>query len=223
MNSKRLLLINGSPRKKGTSYSFSRTLKMLAEDSGSKADIIHVIDYFDGREDIAALKALLTEADIVAIIAPLYADALPYPCIWFLEKLADEFRGKLRGKDLFALGQCGFPDNTRIEPILNSCRLFAEETGMNWLEGLAYGGGAILNGALLEDLGRKGKKITSGFKLAMDNILKGEIISSEAQEIITLRIPKLLYRPLAAYLNNNARKQARMNGNVDFTRKVYLE
>lgn len=223
MNSKKLLLINGSPRKKGTSYSFSRTLKMLAEDLGSKAEIIHVIDYFDSREDFESLKALLRESDIIAIVAPLYADTLSYPDIWFLEKLADEFCSGLKGKDLFAIGQCGFPDSTRIEPMLNSCRLFAQETGMNWLGGLAYGGGAILNGAFFEDLGRKGEKIISGLKLAMDNILIGEKISSEAQEIITLRIPKLLYRPLAVYLNNNAKKQARLNGNVDYTRKVYLE
>ncbi|HYE82022.1 MAG TPA: hypothetical protein VEG39_07640 [Clostridia bacterium] len=223
MNNKRLLLLNGSSRKKGTSCSFSRTIKQLAEASGNTAEIIHVIDCYDGREDFDAVKGLISQNDIIAMVAPLYADTMPFFDIWFLEKLADECRNELKGKGLFAVGQCGFPDITRIEPLIDNCRLFAEETGMNWLGGLAYGGGGIINGALMEDLGKKGERITSGFRLALDNILKGEEIPSRAQELLTINIPKLLYRPLAAYLNNNAKKEARKAGNMDYERKVYLE
>ena len=220
---KRLVLINGSPRKKGTSYSFSRTIGMLAEASGNAAEIIHAIDCFDGKEDFESLKELIIKSDIIAVISPLYADTLPYHVIWLMEKLADEYRDALEGKGFFAVGQCGFPDITRIEPLLNCCRLFAEETEMRWLGGLAFGGGPLINGAFLEGLGKKGEKITLGFKLALDNILKGEKIGAESQKLITFNIPKLLYRPLAAYMNNNAGKQARLNGNIDYARKVYLE
>jgi len=223
MDTKRLVLINGSPRKKGTSYSFSRTIGMLAEASGNTAEIIHAIDYFDGKEDFESLKELIIKSDIIAVISPLYADTLPYHDIWLLEKLADEYQDALKGKDFFAVGQCGFPDITRIEPLLDSCRLFAEETEMRWLGGLAFGGGPLINGAFLEELGKKGEKITLGFKLALDNILKGEKIDTDSQKLIMFNIPKLLYRPMAAYLNNNARKQARQNGNIDFARKVYFE
>lgn len=223
MNSKRILLVNGSSRKKGTSYSFSRTIKMLSEDLGNTAEIIHAIDYFDGREEFNHLKELIEKSDVIAIISPIYSDTLPYHDIWLMEKLAYEYSNELKGKGFFAVGQCGFPDITRIEPLLDSCSFFAMETGMNWLGGLAYGGGAILDGAFLEDLGKKGEKLKSGFKLALYNILKGEKIGTEAQELITVRIPKLLYWPLTAYLNNNAKKLARENGNADYKRKVYLE
>jgi len=50
-------------------------------------------------------------------------------------------------------GACGFPDITRIEPLLNCCRLFAEETEMRWLGGLAFGGGPLINGAFIPALG----------------------------------------------------------------------
>lgn len=223
MNTKRILLLNGSSRKKGTSFSFSRTIKSLAEDRGSTAEIIHVIDYFDGKEDSNHLKGLIEQSDIIAMIAPLYADTLPYYDIWLMEMLSKDCGQVLKGKDFFAIGQCGFPDITRIEPLLESCRYFAMETGMNWLGGLAYGGGAMLNGAFLEDLGKKGEKLTTGFKLATDNILKGEKIGPEVQPLITMKIPKLLNHALVVYLNNNAKKLARENGNVDYKRKVYLE
>ena len=223
MNTKRLLLLNGSTRKKGTSYSFSRTMKILAEDMGNTAEIIHVIDYFDGKGDFDHLKGLIGQSDIIGMISPLYADTLPYHDIWFMEKLVWECGNELSGKNFFAIGQCGFPDITRIEPLLESCRYFSLETGMNWLGGLAYGGGAMLDGSLLEDLGKKGEKITSGFKLALESILKGEKISPQVQELITMKIPKLLNWALAAYLNSNAKKLAQENGNVDYKRKVYLE
>lgn len=223
MDTKRIVLLNGSTRKKGTSYSFSRTMKILADDMGNSTEIIHVIDYFDGKADFDDLKGLIEQSDIIGMISPLYADTLPYHDIWFMEKISNEYSHELSGKDFFAIGQCGFPDITRIEPLIESCRYFALEAGMNWLGGLAYGGGAILNGALLEDLGKRGEKITSGFKLALTCILKGEKISPQVQELITMKIPKFMNWALSAYLNNNAKKLARENGNVDYKKKVYLE
>ncbi|PKM94347.1 MAG: hypothetical protein CVU84_09745 [Firmicutes bacterium HGW-Firmicutes-1] len=216
------LLINGSPRKTGTSYSFARTIKMLIEKEGNNAEIIHVYDYFDGKESIHNLKTIIPEYDTLALIAPLYVDTLPYPDIWFLEEMLKDCKDELNTKGLFAIGQCGFPDITRCEPLLDVCKFFAEETKMNWLGGLAYGGGAILNGALLENLGKKGETITAAFKCALDSIHQNKPISQKAQALITLKIPKLLYRPLAVFLNNNARKTAKKNG-ICLERKFYLE
>jgi len=223
MSVKKLLLINGSPRKKGTSYSFARTMKQLAESMGNEAEIIHVIDYFDGKERVEHLRELMIQSDIVAMAAPLYADTLPYPDIWLMEKLIGICNDELKGKAFFAVGQCGFPDITRIEPLLAACRFFAEDAGMKWLGGLAYGGGPMINGALMEELGKKGEKITSGFKLALESIFRGEEIPSGAQELITMKIPKILYRPLVLMMNQRANKLAKASGNLDFKRKVYLE
>ncbi|MCX8130884.1 MAG: hypothetical protein N3I35_12375 [Clostridia bacterium] len=223
MSTAKLLLLNGSPRKKGTSYSFSRTIKKLVEDAGSIAEIIHLIDYFDGKAKFDTLKDSLLKSDVIALVSPLYSDTLPYFNIWMLEKLVSECKDDLKGKNFFAVGQCGFPDITRIEPLLDAGRFFAEDMGMKWLGGLAYGGGAMINGTLLEDLGERGKRITSGFEMAVQNILRGERISPKSQETITLKIPRTLYWPLIVYLNTKIKKLAKENGNVDYGRKVYLE
>jgi multimeric flavodoxin WrbA len=224
MSGKRLLLINGSPRKNGTSFSFARTVKKLAEDGGNTAEIIHIIEYLDGAKNMADLKCLVSKNDIIGLITPLYVDTLPYPVIWFMEKLSAELGSELRGKGFFAISQNGFPDITLFEPLLGSCRCFAESTGMQYMGGLGYGGGAIIDGALLEDLGKKGEKITAGFKLALESICRGEKIPSESQEMITMKIPKIFYWPLAVYLNRNARKTAREKyGITDLRRRVYLD
>ncbi|WP_105615279.1 NAD(P)H-dependent oxidoreductase [Vallitalea okinawensis] len=220
---KKLLIFNGSPRKKGTSFSFGRTLKILIEEAGHTAEILHVIDFFDEKISLEGLKYNIEKSDMIALVAPLYVDTLPYPVMWFLEKLAADFQTDLRGKNFFAIGQCGFPDITRNEPLIESCRLFAEETGMKWLGGLSYGGGAILNGKLVENLGKEGRKITAAFKLALEDALQGKQISSKSQELITVKIPRILLRPLAAFLNHQSRKLGKENGIKDLTKKVYLE
>ena len=223
MNKKSLVIFNGSPRKNGTSYSFALTIKKLAGDEGNTAEIIHIIEYFDGKKDFDNLKAIISQSDIIGLVTPLYVDALPYPVIWFLEKLSFELKQELSGKSFFAVSQSGFPDIRLFKPLLGSCRCFAEAVGMNWLGGLGYGGGAIIDGALMENLGKKGRKITSGFKLALEDIIQGRKISSKAQDLLTLKIPTFLFRPLAAYLNHMARSTARKEGVKDIKRKVYLE
>ncbi len=223
MNDKKMIIFNGSPRKKGTSYSFARTIKILAKEKGSKVDIINIVEYFDKEKNFNSLHRILSESDIIGLIAPLYVDTLPYMDIWFLEKLLTEYKTDLKGKKFFAVGQSGFPDIEVSNPLLDSSRLFAQASEMKWMGGLAYGGGARLNGALMEDLGRTGRKITSGFKIALDDIYRGERISAKSQELLTVRIPKFLYRPLAALLNSMSRKNARKYGVTDLSKKVYLE
>ena len=220
MSNKNVLVLNGSPRKKGTSYSFGCTIKQLAENQGNSAKVFHVIDYFDKKVDLDVLLEMISRTDILCLIAPMYVDSLPYPVLWLMEKLHLEYPDALKGKGFFAITQYGFPDVTLAVPTLGSCRIFAEATGMNWLGSLAYGGGAMLDGAKLEELGAKGQKITAGFKLALEEIFLGNPIPVQAQELLTLKIPKILYRPMAAFLNAKAKKTAREHG-IDIRTKAY--
>lgn len=222
MNSKKIILFNGSPRRKKTSYSFARTLKKLTEDKGNTAEIINIIDYCEQKQSFEKLREIINQSDIIGLVAPLYVDTLPYPAIWFLEELSNKIKEELEGKSFFAIGQCGFPDIKLIEPLIGSCKCFADKTRMKWLGGLSYGGGAILDGAHMEDLGKKGEKITSGLSIALESIIKEEDIPSKAQDLLTIKIPKILYRPLAEYLNFNSRRIAKKNGVTDIERKFYL-
>ncbi len=219
---RQILILNGSPRKNKTSYSFARTLKALAEEMEHEAEIIHIIDYFDGTKSIDELRPLVASCEIIGLTSPLYVDTLPSYVIWFFETISKELKCELRGKSFFAIGQCAFPDITMNEPLIESCRLFANALEMNWLGGLSYGGGVMLNGAALESLGKKGEKMILAFRMALENILEGKRIPSRAQELLTIKIPTILNRPLAMVLNYRARRDAKKKG-IDLERKVYLE
>ncbi|MCR6544155.1 NAD(P)H-dependent oxidoreductase [Dehalobacterium formicoaceticum] len=223
MTQQKILLLNGSPRKKGTSFSFARTIKILTEKQGHEGDIIHIIDYFNQKKDFSDLKVIIPQYDIIGLITPLYVDTLPYPVIWFLEELTWQASDLLRNKRFFALGQCGFPNVKLCESLLESCRFFAEETEMKWLGGLGYGGGSIIDGALLENLGKKGEKITHAFQIALDDLFADRKISFQVQELLTVNIPPILYTPLAAFLNFRAKQNAQKFGVKDLSRKFYLE
>jgi len=56
MNQRRILRLNGSPRKNGTSASFAMTVKRLAEDEGHSAEIIHTMEYLDGVKQIDEIR-----------------------------------------------------------------------------------------------------------------------------------------------------------------------
>jgi len=48
-------------------------------------------------------------------------------------------------------------------------------------------------------LGRKGKKITIAFKLALKDVFHGETISFEPQKLLTVKIHKFFYPPLVDF------------------------
>lgn len=223
MNKKNIIIFNGSPRKNGTSFSFAREIKKLWGGEGNTAEIAHIIEYMDGIKDFNSLRNIILKSDVICLVTPLYVDTLPYPVIWFLEKLSREFKNELNGRDFFAIGQNGFPDPTLFEPLLGSCKCFAQAAGLNWLGGLGYCGGAIINGTPVENLGRRGRKITSAFKMAIEDITQGKMISPNVQERLTVRMPKMLYYPLSCFLNHKARKTAKSLGITNIERKVYLE
>lgn len=219
---RRILLINGSPRKKGTSFSFARTLAALAGQVGSSASIEHMIDYYDGRKSLEHLREQVVQSDIIGLSSPLYYDSLPGPTVWLFEQLQREMPEVLQGKTFFAVSQCAYPFATLCEPLLASCHCFAEATGMRWLGGLGYGFGVLIDGADLDRLGRKGRKITKALRLALEAVLQGQPVPAEAQELLMIRIPRILYRPLAVAMNGLIWLKARRLGVKDLDRKVYL-
>lgn len=225
MKSKKILIFNGSPRKKGTSYSFARTIKKLAEEDRNTIEIIHIIEYLEEGKSIESLKETIAKSDIIALSSPLYVDSLPHPVIWFFERLIEECKDELKGKCFFAVGQCAFPYSEIVKTLIGSCKCFAEAAEMKWIGGLRYGGGVLINGELIENLGKKGEKIISAFKYALDDIYAGRDISPKAQEMLDMKFPKILARPMAALLNHKIKINAKKIGLTvdDIEKKAYLQ
>lgn len=215
-----VLLLNGSPRKQGTSFGFASAIQSLAIAAGCTAEIQHVYDYYDGKRSLDTLRALIAGADVIGLVAPLYYDTLPGADVWLFEQLQT---APLAGKDFFVVGQGAYPFWTLCQPLIGACRCFAEATGMRWLGGLGYGGGVLIDGRPLSELGPKGEKLTEAFGLALTDILRGQPIGPGPQELLTINVPKILFRPFAWAMNFRIWSTARRLGVKNFARKVYLE
>ena len=212
MNSRRMMLLVGSPRKKGTSFSFARTIKTLAEQQGFQVELEFIHDYYEGNKSLSDIRSALAECHTIGLVTPMYVDTLPAPVIWFMEEMTSAADGRLAGKQLFAVSQCGFPEIYLLQPSLESCRLFARANGLVWLGGIGYGGGAIIDGTYLEELGRKGRNITAAFRLMVEDIALGRPIRPEIQKILTIKFPHIFYGLLAVYLNRRTQKMAAKYG-----------
>lgn len=208
---KKMILLNGSPRRKKTSFRFSQAIQKEAEMSGVETEILHIIDAFESPDQLDEIIEKMEDADYLGLVTPLYVDYLPYPVLWFMEEsIKREIRVK-PGAKFFAIAQCGFPDVRLLDPILGACEIFAKKMKREWAGGIGYGG-AILNGIPMEDLGKKGQVIAHAFSMMVADLINDQKIREDVQTEMTVRIPRLLYRPLAFYLNHRSKQIARENG-----------
>lgn len=209
---KKMILLNGSPRRKKTSFRFSQAIQNQAKLRGVETEIYHIIDAFESSEQLDKMIGKMEGADYLGLVTPLYVDYLPYPVLWFMEEsIKREIRVK-SGAKFFAIAQCGFPDVRLLDPILGACEIFAKKMKREWAGGIGYGGGAILDGIPMEDLGKKGEVITHAFSMMVEDLINDQKIREDVQTEMTVEIPRLLYRPLAFYLNHRSKQIARENG-----------
>jgi hypothetical protein len=147
--------------------------------------------------DLRRLASALQEVDVVALATPLYVDSLPGPVTRALEVLARQRAGLGRpGPRFLAIVNSGFPESVHNDTALAICRLFAAETGLDWIGGLALGGGGMLAGKPLAEQGGRTARVVRSLALTADAIARGLPVPCEAQRIEP-PIPAWLYRFLA--------------------------
>ncbi|MEG0309207.1 MAG: hypothetical protein RR636_14790 [Clostridium sp.] len=206
---KNILLLNGSTRVKGNSLNICNSINRIVLDKGLKCSIENIQGYFNGN-NILDIKEKLIDADVIGIVCPLYVDSFPYPVIAFLEELEETFREILKGKSLFVIGQCNFPESRRLTPMILSGECFSKEVDMKWLGSLAYGGSAIrIEGKALENAGKEGQRMIKALDCAMGEIIRGDLISEGAMKLFRNDIHRFLLRAAAfgANMISSAKKR----------------
>ncbi|MGL5674930.1 MAG: hypothetical protein ACRDDX_00785 [Cellulosilyticaceae bacterium] len=197
-------------------------MKQLFEKQGADAELVFLSEY-PKKKSIQSLVQKIEAVDMVGFIFPLYVDIIYSPNVEVMEVLHDSYKEKLKGKSIFGIGQCGFLDITRCEPIVDYLRYFAAACGMKWCGGLGYGGAPRINGTYLENFGKTGRQLLIGFSQAVDELMVGGMISQDTQDIIEEKVPRILYRPLTLMLSHMNRKKGKALGITNLIDPVYLE
>jgi len=184
---KRVLLLVGSPKGNGsTSGALGTYLLEQLEGQGVETEVARIVPFLRSEEGRNQLLHSVAGADLLFLASPLYADSLPSGVTRLFEIIGAE--GKERpgfSETGFAtVINCGFPEARQCDTAIAICRCFAKEAGMEWMGGLALGGGESIGGRPLREAGGVARNARKALDLAAAALAGGRQVPDEAVSLM---------------------------------------
>jgi hypothetical protein len=139
---------------------------------------------------------LVDSSDLLILAFPLYVDSLPSRVVAALELIAEHRRIENipTRRRVVAIVNSGFPEARQNDLALAICRRFAQEVGIDWAGGLALGGGPMIGGRALSQVGGSVRNVMKALDLTATAISEGEPVPKEAVALTAKpMIPLWLY------------------------------
>lgn len=190
-----LLVGSARPAGESTSESLGRYLLERLEAGGATTEV-HRVSHTRSEETIRRLAEELDQTDLFVLSSPLYVDTLPYLATRALERIhAHRVNRPWTNPCWFlAIVNCGFPEARHTATALDICRTFAERARFSWACGLGLGGGEMIHGRRLEEMGPMASSVTRSLDLAAEALLEDRPIPTEAVQLMARPlIPDFLY------------------------------
>jgi hypothetical protein len=188
MSGRRALALSGSPGAAGssTSESLARYLLRRLEERGFETEFARIGPALRSEDGVGELLAKVGKADLLILAAPLYVDGVPSPVIRTMERIAAALASAADcpGPRLVAMVNSGFPEARQIETALAIYRQFAKEAGLKWAGGLALGGGGVVSGKPLDELGGRVRNVTQALDQSAEALAAGLPVPEEAVSLL---------------------------------------
>jgi hypothetical protein len=212
----RAVLLVGSPKgPHSTSNSLGTYLLQKLQENGAPSKKIYLNQCLSSEENKTALLQLIDESDLIILTFPLYVDSLHSQTIETLELIADHEKGKrsLSEKSFVAIANSGFPEAKHNHTALAVCRIFAKQVGFTWAGGLAMGGGAMISGYPLSELGGRVRNQIKALDMTAEALAQEEPIPEKA---VALMSKLVIRRWMYLWMGNRGWKQeAKKQGTLD--------
>ena len=195
----KVLLINLSPRPKGTS---GKLLEYSKEHLGSMYLVKQVNIY---KEETEKIIDSCLESKIIIFIGPCYVNTFPANTFLLLEKLT-MVKEKMSNQLVYAVIQGGMPYIHTHYSGLQAVSLFCKECGIEYMGGFVLGGGAMMNGQDFSVL-PNGKKVQRQFYIFLKKVADKQYSDEAIYKKVEWRLPVIGWRILARKLNKMLRKQ----------------
>ncbi len=204
---KRYLLVNASPRAKGTSAMLAGILEAFLKTQGHAVSRLALYPHLNRMETLADA---FRDADILVVLGPCYVNTFPADTYAFLEALAAHPEAH-RGQKVYGVIQGGMPTAHTHRSGLEALRLFAKSCGLSYGGGFVMGLGAMLNG---EDLSKlpNGKKVKKQLDVFFGHVARGEDSPDSVYEKALLRLPSIAVRLMARWANGSIDKNQKAHG-----------
>jgi multimeric flavodoxin WrbA len=190
-------LLVGSPKgPNSTSNSLGTYLLERLEQKGVTSEKVYISHCLSSDEKRAAMLHLIDNSDLIILVFPLYVDSLHSQAIKTLELIAEHEKDKpeLSKKSFVALANSGFPEAEHNDTALAVCRIFAKQVGFTWAGGLAMGGGGMIAGQPLSEIGGRARNQTKALEIAAEALAQGVVIPERAVALMSkLGIPRWMY------------------------------
>lgn len=196
-DSKRIALINGSPRT--VEQTASQNLILLQENilkmEGYEVFQVNVRKSITSGNRIQAFDAIL-QADVLIITFPLYIFCLPGVLTRFLQDFYEYEKhqsDKMVGKKIYTVVNCGFPEAGINEEAVRVIQSFSRQIGADFRFGIMIGGGGMIGQTLnLSFMKKIRMKLEKDFQEISDDI-HSQNKTIMKNKSIELNIPSQFY------------------------------
>jgi hypothetical protein len=204
---KKMLLINLSPRLKGTSFVLLQMCKTYLENKGYQTQLIHLYNIQNNKDEL--LKAV-KDADTLILSGPCYINTYPADTIAFLQELSIH-KELLHGQSLYGIIQGGMPYTHTHESGLSLLEIFCKKCNMSFKGGFAMGMGAMMNGQPVTKLPNS-KTIVRQLHIFFNHIEKDEISPRQVYQKAQFKLPSFIFGIMAKRMNRTIDKDLRKHG-----------
>jgi multimeric flavodoxin WrbA len=204
---KKILLVNLSPRKDGTSIILLDLCKKYMVD---KVDQIEMVHLYSNLNKLSNLYNSFKDTDTIVFSGPCYINTYPADTIYLLEYLRVH-EELLHGQKLYGIIQGGMPYAHTHECGLDLLEMFSKKCNINYMGGFVMGLGAMLNGREINML-PNGKKVERQFNIFFEYINKGEQVPKCVYEKAVMKMPGVIYKIMAKGMNKKIDKDLKSRG-----------
>jgi ferredoxin-NADP reductase/NAD(P)H-dependent FMN reductase len=192
-----VVILVGSARPVGasTSRAIADDFAARLRDAGARAEIIRATDFARGADQATATAHRLASADVLAVVAPLYVDALPALATQALAETAAVRAVASHPQRVIGIINCGFPEPEHLRFAFASLRHFAAATRGHFAGGLPLAGGEMIHGQALDSLGGMVKPLRDALAAAATALAAGDVIPPDVSlGLARPMMPPVLYR-----------------------------
>jgi multimeric flavodoxin WrbA len=192
----KILLINVSPRLKGTSVVLLRMCQAYLADKGHQIELIHL---YPGLNKMDTLFEAVKDADTLILGGPCYINTYPADTITLLKELSVS-PDLLHGQSLYGIIQGGMPHTHTHISGLSLLEMFCKKCNVCYKGGFVMGMGAMLNGQPVTKLPNS-KTVIKQLHIFFDHIDKNEISPAQVYQKAQFKMPGFIFRLMAKGMN----------------------
>jgi hypothetical protein len=204
------IIINLSPRKKGTSNMLS---EYFDDRLKSEVNSIETCDLYSNLDKMDNLLNKIKASDTIVLIGPCYVDSFPADTINLLVAMSSK-EDVLHGQSLYGFIQGGMPYIHTHEHGIKLLSCFGDEADVNFKGGFVMGGGAMLDGKPLDNI-IGAKKMVPAVNEFIESIKNNKNSPEELYMNAVTKMPVLVTKLLAFMMNKMIKKSLKEKG-IDY-------